>query len=208
MNKDQFNANFPQLRSAILERWNKLTDEDLRQINGRYELLISKIQEKYGISREIIEEQIRSFAPNVRFDRERDVVLSRKAEEEESSSVGKWLLAAGIPFLFLLGYLGTHYNTPVAHDNAYTPSSSNQTLYTKAPVDGNVDTALSQNIRKSLFADSVLANDLRDLRIESSNGVVTVYGVVKNESEKAQVTRIIESTSGVVKVNNKVDVKL
>lgn len=206
MNKDQFNANFPQLRLAILERWNKLTDEDLRQINGRYELLISKIQEKYGISREIIEEQIRSFSPNVRFDRERDVVLSRK-NEEESSSVGKWLLAAGIPFLFLLGYLGTHYNTPVAHDNTYTPSSANQTLYTKAPVDGNVDTAVSQNIRKSLFADTLLANDLRDLRIESLNGVVTVYGTVKNEDEKALVTRIIEKISGVTKVNNKIDIR-
>lgn len=206
MNKEQFSINFQQLKPYILDRWNKLTDEDLRQINGRFELLVSRIQEKYGLSREAIEEQFRNFAPNLRFDRERDVAVSKR-REEEGSSVGKWLLAAGIPFLFLLGYLGTHYNTPTVRDNAYG-AAGNQTLYTTTP--GQVienDTTLSQNARKVLLANSQLLNDLRDLRIESSNGVVTLYGTVKTDEQKALIDRLVERISGVKKIDNKIEVK-
>ncbi|HRD55564.1 MAG TPA: BON domain-containing protein [Parachlamydiaceae bacterium] len=206
MNKEQFNINFQQLKPYILDRWNKLTDEDLRQINGRFELLISKIQERYGLSREAIEEQFRNFAPNLRFDRERDVTLTKR-HEEEGSSLGKWLLAAGIPFLFLLGYLGTHYNTPAVHDNAYS-TNSNQTLYTTTPaatVDS--DATLSQNIRKVLLANSQLLNDLRDLRIESSNGTVTLYGTVRTDEQKSLIDRLVERISGVKKIDNKIEVK-
>lgn len=212
MNKEQFNVNFQQLKPYVLDRWNKLSDEDLRQINGRYELLISKIQEKYGLSREAIEEQFRNFAPNLKFDRERDVTVNRKREEEEGSSVGKWLLAAGIPFLFLLGYLGTHYNTPTVHDNAYSPNS-NSTLYTTTPATtttattADSDATLSQNTRKVLLANSQLLNDLRDLRIESSNGVVTLYGTVRTDEQKALIDRLVERISGVKKIDNKVEVK-
>jgi uncharacterized protein YjbJ (UPF0337 family) len=209
MNKEQFNTQWQQLKLNILDRWNRLSDEDLRQINGRYDLLVSKIQEKYGISRDEIEDQFRAWKPNLRFENEkREVITSKTDREEEGSSLGKWLVAAGIPFLFLLGYLGTHYNTPAVKDSAYTPNSSTQTMYTKAPVTTDIDNTISQNVRKLLFANSQLLTDLKDVRIESSNGVVTIYGSVKSEEEKALITTIIERVSGVTQVNNKVDVRL
>jgi uncharacterized protein YjbJ (UPF0337 family) len=216
MNKEQFSTQWQQLRLNILDRWNRLTDEDLRQINGRYDLLVSKIQEKYGISRDEIDEQFRSWKPSARFDNERrddrrDVVTSRTDKEEEGSSLGKWLVAAGIPFLFLLGYLGTHYNTPAVRDDAYTPNSSTestQTMYTRTPASSDIDNTISQNVRKSLFANSGLLTDLKDVRIESSNGVVTVYGSVKTEDQKALINSLVERVSGVTQVNNKVDVRL
>lgn len=208
MNKEIFNTQWQQLRINILDRWNKLTDEDLKQINGRYDQLISKIQEKYGISREDIEDQFRNWKPNLRFESERREASTARVENEEGSSLGKWLVAAGIPFLFLLGYLGTHYNTPAVKDNAYSPSSNTQTLYTKAPATTDIDNAISQNARKLLFANTQLLNDLKDVRIESSNGVVTIYGSVKTEEEKSSISSIIEKIAGVVHVNNKVDVRL
>lgn len=205
MNKEQFSTNFPQLKAYLIDRWNRLTEEDLRRINGRYELFLTTIQDKYGITREEVEEQIRNFAPNLRFDRQRDVILSKKHEEEEASSVGKWLLAAGIPFLFLLGYLGTHYNTPKLSEVA--PSSTNQTLFTKAPASAEVDSTLSQNIRKVLLANAELLNDLKDLRIDAANGVVTIYGTVKSEQQKNLINLIVEKINGVIQVNNKVEIK-
>ncbi len=210
MNKEQFSAEWQQLKPYILDKWNRLTDEDMRQISGRYDAFIARIQEKYGVSREEIEEQFRSWRPNLRFENERDreLVPNRK-DREEVSTAGKWLLAAGIPFLFLLGYLGTHYNAPTIHDTNYnSPSSANQTLYTTTPKDINQDSTISQNVRKALFANSELLNDLKDVRIDTSNGVVTIYGSVKTEDEKELITRLIEKTPGVIQVNNKVDVKL
>ena len=39
-----------QLREPIKGRWNKLTDDDLDSINGKYDILVSVLQEKYGYS--------------------------------------------------------------------------------------------------------------------------------------------------------------
>lgn len=209
MNKEQFSAEWQQLKPYLLDKWNRLTDEDIRQINGRYDAFIAKIQEKYAVSREEIEEQLRSWRPNLRFENERDrELISTRKDHEEVSTAGKWLLAAGIPFLFLLGYLGTHYNAPTVHDTTYNTGSANQTLYTTTPTNTNQDSAISQNARKTLFANSQLLNDLKDVRIDTSNGVITIYGSVKTEDEKDLISRLIEKVPGVVQVNNKVDVKL
>ena len=43
------------------ERWAKLTDDDLQQIDGRREVLIGKLQTRYAISREEAERQVRDF---------------------------------------------------------------------------------------------------------------------------------------------------
>ena len=39
-----------QLREPIKGWWNKLTDDDLDSINGKYDILVSVLQEKYGYS--------------------------------------------------------------------------------------------------------------------------------------------------------------
>ncbi len=43
------------------ERWAKLTDDDLQQIDGRREVLIGKLQTRYAISHEEAERQVRDF---------------------------------------------------------------------------------------------------------------------------------------------------
>jgi len=42
-------------------QWNKLTDDEVDQIAGRREILLGKIQEKYGIAKEEAEKQIKDW---------------------------------------------------------------------------------------------------------------------------------------------------
>jgi uncharacterized protein YjbJ (UPF0337 family) len=43
------------------ERWGKLTDDDWQQVAGKREQLVGKIQERYGVTKEVAEEQVRNF---------------------------------------------------------------------------------------------------------------------------------------------------
>lgn len=54
MNSDELKGKWRQFRGQIKKEWGKLTDDDLNQIEGNYDILIGKIQEKYATSREEI----------------------------------------------------------------------------------------------------------------------------------------------------------
>ena len=43
------------------ERWGKLTDDDIREINGQREVLIDKLQARYAINHEDAERQVGDF---------------------------------------------------------------------------------------------------------------------------------------------------
>jgi uncharacterized protein YjbJ (UPF0337 family) len=58
MNKEQFQGKWRQMRGKINQQWGKLTDDELDQIEGNYDMFIGKIQEKYGNSREDIERRL------------------------------------------------------------------------------------------------------------------------------------------------------
>lgn len=46
--QDVLVGSWNQLREPIKTWWSKLTDADLNEINGNYDILVSKLQEKYG----------------------------------------------------------------------------------------------------------------------------------------------------------------
>lgn len=54
MNSDELKGKWRQFRGQIKKEWGKLTDDDLNQVEGNYDILIGKIQEKYATSREEI----------------------------------------------------------------------------------------------------------------------------------------------------------
>jgi len=51
-------GSWPQTKGAVKEQWGKLTDDDLMEIQGRREMLVGKIQTRYGISHEQAEAQV------------------------------------------------------------------------------------------------------------------------------------------------------
>jgi uncharacterized protein YjbJ (UPF0337 family) len=61
LNKDQMAGKWHQLKGSIKKEWGKLTDNDLDQVEGNYETLVGKIQEKYGTSREEIERRLKGL---------------------------------------------------------------------------------------------------------------------------------------------------
>lgn len=58
MNKDQFEGKWKQMKGHAKEKWGKLTDDDLDEIQGKQEILVGKIQERYGHDREAASEAV------------------------------------------------------------------------------------------------------------------------------------------------------
>ena len=79
MNWDQIEGRWKQLRGSAKVRWAKLTDSDCDFVNGRRDQLIGKIQERYGIAKELAEKQVNDWASSLQ-------VASR--EQGEKRKVG------------------------------------------------------------------------------------------------------------------------
>jgi uncharacterized protein YjbJ (UPF0337 family) len=48
MNRDILQGNWKQFKGEARRRWGKLTDDDLDVVKGDAEILIGKVQERYG----------------------------------------------------------------------------------------------------------------------------------------------------------------
>jgi uncharacterized protein YjbJ (UPF0337 family) len=52
MNSDTLKGQWTQMKGHIQKQWGKLTNDDLDQIEGNMEILVGKIQERYGRHRD------------------------------------------------------------------------------------------------------------------------------------------------------------
>jgi uncharacterized protein YjbJ (UPF0337 family) len=55
MNQDELRREWSRLKGRIGKRWGKLTADDLDQIGGDREVLMGKLQERYGRTREQVD---------------------------------------------------------------------------------------------------------------------------------------------------------
>lgn len=58
MNQDTLKGQWMQLKGHVRKQWGKLTDDEVDQIQGNAEILVGKLQERYGYSREQAEREI------------------------------------------------------------------------------------------------------------------------------------------------------
>lgn len=58
VNQDQFEGNWKQFKGDLKQKWGKFTDDDLLAIEGRYDKLEGKIQERYGDRKQDVEEWV------------------------------------------------------------------------------------------------------------------------------------------------------
>jgi len=61
MSWDRIEGNWKQFKGKVKETWGKLTDDELEQIAGKRDVLLGKIQEKYGIAQDEAEKRIKDF---------------------------------------------------------------------------------------------------------------------------------------------------
>jgi len=65
MNWDQIAGKWKQVKGSAKQQWGQLTDSDLDAIDGRKDVLVGKLQEKYGIAKEAAEGQVENWLKNV-----------------------------------------------------------------------------------------------------------------------------------------------
>lgn len=61
MNRDIIKGQWNQLKGEVKVQWGKLTDDELDQIDGNYDKVVGKLQEKYGYDRERAEREADQF---------------------------------------------------------------------------------------------------------------------------------------------------
>jgi len=61
MNTDRMAGNWKQLKGKIKEKWGKLTDDDLRVIEGKQDQLAGRLQERYGFAKEQAKKEADQF---------------------------------------------------------------------------------------------------------------------------------------------------
>lgn len=61
MNKDTLQGQWKQLTGAAKAKWSELTEDDLKAVEGNVEMLVGKVQERYGIARDEAKKQVEAF---------------------------------------------------------------------------------------------------------------------------------------------------
>jgi uncharacterized protein YjbJ (UPF0337 family) len=58
MNWDQAQGQWKQLEAQLKSKWAKLTDDDMKNVGAKKDMLVAKIQERYGIMKEDAERDV------------------------------------------------------------------------------------------------------------------------------------------------------
>jgi uncharacterized protein YjbJ (UPF0337 family) len=65
MNWDRLEGEWKQRRGKAVHHWGKMMNDDLAAIAGKYEELVGKLQERYGIAKEETDKQVKDFKKTI-----------------------------------------------------------------------------------------------------------------------------------------------
>jgi uncharacterized protein YjbJ (UPF0337 family) len=58
MNWDQIEGQWHQVKGTLKSKWGKLTDDDVKNVAGKKDVLLGKLQARYGIVKDEAEKQV------------------------------------------------------------------------------------------------------------------------------------------------------
>ncbi len=61
MNEDVLKGKWKELKGRVKEKWGKLTDDDITQVEGNKEKLLGLLQQKYGYAKDKAEQEYTDF---------------------------------------------------------------------------------------------------------------------------------------------------
>jgi uncharacterized protein YjbJ (UPF0337 family) len=65
MNWDQLEGQWHQVTGSLKSTWGKLTDDDVKNVGGKKDVLIGRLQERYGILKDEAEKQADAWLAKV-----------------------------------------------------------------------------------------------------------------------------------------------
>ena len=71
MAEDMFKGAWKQLKGNVKKQWGKLTDDDMMEIDGNKDVLVGKLQERYGYSKAQAEKDYETWLTAQRSERTR-----------------------------------------------------------------------------------------------------------------------------------------
>jgi uncharacterized protein YjbJ (UPF0337 family) len=77
MNWDRIEGNWKQITGKAREKWGKLTDSDFEAVAGRRDQLVGRIQERYGIARDVAQQQADEWAKALQDEEKASTARSR-----------------------------------------------------------------------------------------------------------------------------------
>lgn len=212
MNKEVLETQWVQAKEFLRDKWPRLTEDDLRQINGRFDQLSDKLQQRYGYTSAQAEEEIRKWnferssksgSTFSNTDKPYMRQTDRPVQKSDESSALKWLLALALPLLLLALYLGTS-RTDMTTTNTATPAAyEDMSVFAETPA----DQPIGQAIRQAIASNRGQFQNLRNINISSSNGVVTISGSVANQQEQDRIIGILHNINGVRRINNQIEIR-
>jgi uncharacterized protein YjbJ (UPF0337 family) len=66
MNADILRGNWKQVKGMLKKNWGKLTEDEIKKMQGDYDNLVGKIQEKYGYQKEEARDKVDEFLKKIK----------------------------------------------------------------------------------------------------------------------------------------------
>jgi uncharacterized protein YjbJ (UPF0337 family) len=72
MNWDQIQGSWKELKGKVRTKWAKLTDDDMDQIGGKRDILLGRLQQRYGYEKDKAESELEGWLQSFPTERRSD----------------------------------------------------------------------------------------------------------------------------------------
>ena len=101
---------------------------------------------------------------------------------------------------------GNAMNVPADNTKANQRDQNTAALTPTDQGENEIDRTITQKIRQGVMKDDALSITAKNVKIITTNSVVTLRGPVSNEKERSDIATIAAGTDGVKRVDNQLEI--